>query len=254
MNEVAEAQQFPHPHSMLNLAELRDRAEMLTPPFPWDRVQCHDRGGQIVVLLHGLWRGWRAMQPLARALEQEGFSTVNIPYPSGRLPICHLVSRIRGEVEKIQTDQPIHFITHSLGGIIVRSMLTADVPWKLGRIVMLAPPNQGSEIVDWSKKHPVLHRLLGPAGRALGYEGVPHQLPQLPATVEAAVIMGNRSSIPIFKKILALENDGIVSAMGGKISGLRGFSVINADHTFIQVHPEAIRLGVHFLKTGLWDG
>ena len=239
---------------MLSLAKLRDRAEMLTPPFPWDRAQWHDRGGQTVVLLHGLWRGWRAMQPLARALEQEGFSTVNIPYPSGRLPISHLVSRIRGEVEKIQTDHPIHFITHSLGGIIVRSMLTTDVPWKFGRIVMLAPPNQGSEIVDWSKKHPLLNRILGPAGRALGSEGVPHQLPQLPAHVEAAVIMGNRSSIPIFKKLLAVENDGIVSAQGGKISGLRGFSMIDADHTFIQVHPEAIRLGVHFLKTGLWDG
>ena len=254
MNEVAETQQLPHPLSMGNLAKLRDRVEMLTPPFPWDRAQWHDQGGQTVVLLHGLWRGWRAMQPLARALEQEGFSTLNVPYPSGRLPIPHLVSRIRSEIEKIQTDQPIHFITHSLGGIIVRSMLSTEVPWKLGRIVMLAPPNQGSEIVDWSRKHPILNRFLGPAGRALGSEGVPHQLPQLPAHVKAAVIMGNRSSIPIFKKLLGGENDGIVSAPGGKISGLCGFSVVNADHTFIQVHPEAIRLGVHFLKTGLWDG
>ena len=239
---------------MFNFPKLRDRAEMLTPPFPWDRAQWHDQGGQTVVLLHGLWRGWRAMQPLARALEQDGFSTLNIPYPSGRLPVSHLVSRIRAQIEKIPTDQPIHFITHSLGGIIARSILATDVPWKPGRIVMLAPPNRGSEIVDWSRNHPVLHQLLGPAGRALGSEGLPNALPELPAHIEAAVIMGNRCPIPIFKKILAPENDGIVSAARGKITGLRGFSVIHADHTFIQMHPEAIRLCLHFLNTGGWDG
>ena len=253
MNKVAETQRLIHPLPMFNFPKLRDRAEMLTPPFPWDRAQWHDRGGQTVVLLHGLWRGWRAMQPLARALEQEGFSTLNIPYPSGRLPISHLVSRIRSQVAEIQTDQPIHFITHSLGGIIARSILTTDVPWKPGRIIMLAPPNGGSEIVDWSKKHPVLHHLLGPAGRTLGSAGLPNELPELPTNIEAAVIMGNRCPIPIFKKLLAAENDGIVSAARGRIAGLRGFSVIHADHTFIQMHPETIRLSLHFLRTGGWD-
>lgn len=226
---------------------------MLVPPFPWDRARWHDRGGSTVVLLHGLWRGWRAMQPLARKLEQEGFSTLNIPYPSGRMAIPHLVSRIRSQVERIATDQPIHFITHSLGGIIARSIFATDVPWNRGRMLMLAPPNHGSEIVDWTEKYPVLSQFLGPAGRALGSEGIPHGLPPLPVDLEAAVIMGNRCSIPIFKKILGAENDGIVSAARGEISGLRGFSIINADHTFIQMHPEAIRLGLHFLKTGGWD-
>lgn len=193
------------------------------------------------------------MQPLARTLEQEGFSTLNIPYPSGRMSISHLVSRIRLQVEKIPTNQPIHFITHSLGGIIARSIYSTDVPWTPGRILMLAPPNHGSEIVDWTKKHPIFNQFLGPAGRALGSMGVPQELPQLPTTIEAAVIMGNRCSIPIFKKLLAPENDGIVSAAGGRISGLRGFSIINADHTFIQMHPEAIRLSLQFLKTGCWD-
>jgi triacylglycerol lipase len=254
IKEVAEAQNPLHPSAMFNFPQLRDRTEMLTPPFPWDRAQWHDRGGQTVVLLHGLWRGWRAMQPLARALEQEGFSTLNIPYPSGRMPISYLVSQIRSQVEKIHTDQPIHFITHSLGGIVARSILATTVPWTPGKIVMLAPPNGGSEIVDWAKKHPVLYQILGPAGRSLGSQGVPRDLPELPTNIEAAVIMGNRCSIPIFKKILAKENDGIVSATRGQIAGLRGFSIIHADHTFIQMHPEAIRLSLHFLKTGGWDG
>jgi len=239
---------------MRTFSQWRDRAEMLTPPFPWDRPQWHDRGGPPVVLLHGLWRGWRAMQPIARALGDEGFSTLNLPYPSARLPIAQLVSRVRAEVEKIAGDQPVHFITHSLGGILVRSLLAGQVPWETGKIIMLAPPNHGSEIVDWSKKHLLLHQVLGPAGRALGSDGAPRELAALPPEIQAAVIMGNRGSIPVFTKLLELENDGIVSTEKGRIDGLRGFTVIHADHTFIQCHPEAIRLSIHFLKTGEWLG
>lgn len=226
--------------------------EILTPPFPWDRPLWQDRGGPPVVLLHGLWRGWRAMRPMARALGQEGFSTLIIPYPSARKPVAELVDRVREEVRKIAGNHPVHFITHSLGGIILRELMTGEVPWKAGKIIMLAPPSQGSEIVDWSRDHPVLRTLLGSAGRALGSDGVPGKLPAIPAGLEAAVIMGRRASIPFFKKLLGHENDGIVTAEKGRIDGLRGFSVIDADHTFIQMHPEAIRLSLDFLKTGAW--
>lgn len=226
---------------------------MMMPPLPWDRPQWRDFGGPPVVLLHGLWRGWHAMEPLARKLNAEGFATLNLPYPSTRLPIPTLVERIRVEVAKITGDAPVHFITHSLGGIIARAILTDNPPWKTGRLVMLAPPNGGSEIVDWSAHHRLIHRLLGPAGRALGREGFPGRLPRLPDGLEAAVIMGNRSSLPLFRNLLEKENDGIVSAAKGKIEGLRGFTVIDADHTFIQMHPEAIRLSVEFLKSGSWS-
>ena len=237
---------------MRNSGGLKDKMEMLIPPFPWDRPQWRDTGGPKVVLLHGLWRGLRAMQPLARALANEGFSTLNLPYPSSRLPVNVLAERVRAQVAAIADDRPVHFISHSLGGIIVRKLLSEGVPWQTGRVVMLAPPNCGSEIVDWSKCHPLLHQALGPAGRALGSDGLPTALPALPKSVEAAVIMGNRSSIPVFRNLLGPDNDGILATAKGHLDGLRGFSVINADHTFIQVHPESIRLCLQFLKTGEW--
>jgi pimeloyl-ACP methyl ester carboxylesterase len=235
---------------MRRFSQWRDRAEILAPPLPWDKARWCDTGGPPVVLLHGLWRGWRAMEPLARALKQEGFSTLSIPYPSARLPVNVLVRQVRGEVEKMAGGSPVHFITHSLGGIVLRSLLAEGVAWPTGRIVMLAPPNHGSEIVDWAARHALLKRVLGPAGASLGSEGIPSKLPALPAGTEAAVIMGSRSSIPFFKKLLAPENDGIVSVEKGRIEDLRGFRVIPADHTFIQMHPEAIRLSLEFLKTG----
>jgi triacylglycerol lipase len=227
---------------------------MLIPPLPWDRPQWHPHEGPLVVLLHGLWRGWRAMQPLARALENEGFSTLSIPYRSGTMPVEKLAAHVRKQVEKVADDQPVHFITHSLGGILARTLLAENVPWKTGRIVMLAPPNQGSEIVDWSKNHPLLRRILGPAGRTLGSDGIPRRIPALRPQIEAAVIMGDRCTIPLFRKLLESANDGIVSANKGRLKGLRGFSIIHADHTFIQMHPETIRLSLHFLKTGEWPG
>lgn len=230
----------------------RDRAELLMPPLPWDRPQWRDGGGPPVVLLHGLWRGWRAMHPLARSLAKEGYSTLLVPYPSSRMPIEGLVAHIRSQVETIARDQPVHFITHSLGGILVRALLAEKVPWEFGKVIMIAPPSHGSEIVDWAQNYPLFRGLLGPAGRALGSDGFPNKLPALPTDVQAAVIMGSRGSIPFFRRLLDSENDGIVSADKGRIEGLRGFSIVPADHTFIQMHPETIRLSLHFLKTGEW--
>jgi pimeloyl-ACP methyl ester carboxylesterase len=156
-------------------------------------------------------------------------------------------------VEAVVGDEPVHFVTHSLGGIIMRALLADSPSWKTGRILMLAPPHGGSEIVDWSTRHPWIRRLLGPAGRSLGTVGFPRDLPPLPKDAEVAVIMGNRCSIPLFRRLLEEANDGIVSASRGKIPGLLGFTVIDADHTFIQTHPEAVRLCVEFLKTGHWS-
>lgn len=228
-----------------------DQAEMLTPPMPWDRPRWRPADGPTVVLLHGLWRGFHAMEPMARKLADEGFSTLNLPYPSTRFPIPTLVGHVAAEVAKVAGDQPVHFVTHSLGGILVRSLLAQSPPWQAGRIVMLSPPNGGSEIVDWSKRHPLIGRLLGPAGRALGSDGLPPSLPSLPEGTQAAVIMGNRCTLPLFRKLLEQDNDGIVSVSRGKLDGLRGFAVINADHTFIQMHPEAIRLSTGFLRDGV---
>nr|MDP0504709.1 alpha/beta fold hydrolase [Verrucomicrobiota bacterium JB025] len=231
---------------------LRDRAEMLTPPMPWDRPKLVRRDGPTVVLLHGLWRGLHAMEPLARELRNDGFSTLNIPYPSMLQPIPRLASSISELIASTVGNSPVHLVTHSLGGILARAMLAQDPSWSARRIVMLCPPNRGSEIVDWSRKIPPLRAMLGPAGRSLGTHGAPLELPPIPTDVETAVIMGNHGTIPFFRKLLAPENDGIVSVSSGRLNGLRGFSVIPADHTFIQMHPDAIRLTTRFLKTGEW--
>lgn len=231
---------------------LRDRMEMLIPPLPWDRPRQRDGTGPCVLLLHGLWRGWHAMEPMARALHQAGFSTFNLPYPSTRRSIPELIDHIARILEPLTKDGPIHAVTHSLGGILAHAALT-ESKWNIDRLVMLAPPSKGSEIVDYlATKQPLLHHCLGPSGRALGTQGLPSQLPDLPSHIEAASIMGNLDSIGCFNRLFHNEHDGIVSVAGGQLQNLNGFKVVAADHTFIAAHPKAQQLTVEFLKTGVW--
>ena len=221
--------------------------EMLVPPLPWDRPTRRENHGPLVILLHGLWRGRRAMEPLARQLHRAGFATLNIPYPSTRRSIPELIHSLRPQIEDASENRETLWLTHSLGGILARALLAEGSP-PPKRLAMLAPPNQGSEIVDTLGSNPVLSRFLGPAGRELGTLGAPTQLPTPPITVETLVIMGRRSTIPFFRPLLAGENDGIVTVERGKFPGCPHFHVVDADHTFIQIHPDTIRLCRDFFQ------
>ena len=112
---------------------------------------------------------------------------------------------------------------------------------------MLAPPHQGSEIIDWLSGTP-LQYVLGPAGKELGLGKI--SVPKLPSEIEAAVIMGSQSKIPFFRKLLNSENDGIVSVESGKIEGLSEFHTLEIDHTFIVFDPRAMEMTNHFLTRG----
>jgi triacylglycerol lipase len=220
---------------------------MLIPPLPWERPAHRRNEGPMVVLLHGLWRSRHAMNPLARALHDEGFATLNLPYPSTRHSIPQLADLVGKTIRRESVQRPVFWVTHSLGGILARAMLAQGQPAPR-RLVMIAPPNQGSEIVDHLRNFPIASRLLGPAGRDLGTGGAPSLLPPPPATVPTMVIMGNRSAIPLFRSMLAPDNDGIVSVDKGRLAGAHHFHVVEADHTYISIHPETLRLCLAFFR------
>ncbi len=219
---------------------------MLRPPLPGDRPRVRVADGPPVVLLHGLWRGMGAMEPMARHLHDQGFHTINLPYPSSRLALPELVDRLRPLILSHCAGRPPHFVTHSLGGILVRCLLQDWGGPPPGRVVMLAPPNQGSTVVDRLHDRP-FGRLLGPTGRALTTRQVQAEIPPLPPGVECAVIMGRRSLIPFFRRWLAADNDGIVAVDDGRLAGSEEFHVVDADHTFIAGLPEVRRLVANFL-------
>jgi triacylglycerol lipase len=148
----------------------------------------------------------------------------------------------------------IHFATHSLGGILVRYYLSLNTIDELGRVVMLAPPNHGSQIIDVFSRVPGFDLFTGEPGAQLGTSGpnsIPANLP--PVTFELGVIAGNRSFSPIFSMTLPERDDGKVTVESTKIDGMKDFIEMPYTHTFIMQRAAVIAQVVHFLKHGEFD-
>lgn len=207
-----------------------------------------------VVLLHGLARTSMSMSPMQRALDGEGFETVNIDYPSRDYTVEELAEiaiprglsacRARDDIVRI------HFVAHSLGGILLRQYLSEKEIAELGRVVMLGPPNQGSTAVDELQGFPGFDWLNGPAGLQLGKgEGsVPLRLG--PAAFELGVIAGNRTIDPITSSVLENPDDGRVSVEDTKLDGMTDFVVVEHSHAFMMRMRRPIELTIRFLQNG----
>lgn len=209
---------------------------------------------ECVVLLHGLIRSSSSMETMADALRDDGFAVANIDYPSRDFPIEELAPLAVGngldECRAIEGVDQIHFVTHSLGGILVRQYLVDnDIP-ELSRVVMLGPPNQGSIAVDALIDVPGFDWINGPAGRQLGKgkESVPLSLG--PATFELGVIAGDRSIDPIVSAVLDDPEDGRVTVDETKLEGMTDFVVVHHSHAFMMSMRVPIGLTIQFLRTG----
>jgi pimeloyl-ACP methyl ester carboxylesterase len=242
---------------IMNLSQQVKRIGVLSPPFPWDKSQVNEQNDQeVVIMLHGLWRSIRAMQPMAKHLSDHGYTTVNVPYSSFRHDLDKLVSIVIEEIRPwVEQGKTIHFVTHSLGGVVVKRLLEIlelSQIEKIGRVVMLAPPHKGSEIVDWLRSSPLrsIKGVLGPAGDFLSSVQMARQSGEFPSGVEAAVIMGEKRAIPFFRKLLDASNDGIVSVEKGRLLGIKEFKVVNSDHTFISSDLVVMQLTTNFFDHG----
>lgn len=213
--------------------------------------------GDCVVLLHGLGRTSASMEPLQEFLEAHGYAVANVDYPSRKHPIQALaplaVEKGIGECQQGNRPAAIHFVTHSLGGILVRYYFSRHEHDALGRVVMLAPPNQGSNAADAFRHLPGFAWLNGPAGFQLGKgEGsVPLAL-GTPA-FEFAVIAGNRTIDPLGSAVLDNPDDGKVSVSDTRLAGMRDFTIVAASHAFIMQNEDVFRLVAGFLAEGRFD-
>ena len=209
-----------------------------------------------VILLHGLCRTSRSMVKMERALTDAGYKVRNVDYPSRTASVQKLADDAIGKtVGDCQRDgaTKIHFVTHSLGGILVRSYLARHEIPSLGRVVMLAPPNQGSEVVDKLGWLFLFKWINGPAGNELGTgsNSTPNKLG--PANFPAGIIAGDRSINWINSLLIPGRDDGKVSVERTKLAGMSDHIVIHATHPFIMQNREVIRQTIQFLRTGGFD-
>ena len=210
---------------------------------------------QCVVVLHGMARSAMYMHPLELDLERAGYSVVNETYPTRKEPIEALAARVGDMVEQCRAGgaRRIHFVTHSLGGLVVRYWLRDHALPEAGRFVMLGTPNGGSEITDRYRNQWWYQFTTGPVGQQIGTDAdsVVRRLGPLP--METGVIAGTRAANRAYSELIGGPNDGKVSVASTRLPGLADFLLIDNSHYFLPRAPAALRQVRLFLATGRFE-
>ncbi|WP_257168544.1 alpha/beta fold hydrolase [Bradyrhizobium sp. SRS-191] len=209
-----------------------------------------------VVLLHGIAGRSLMLRPLEKRLQRAGFATLNLDYESRKKPLERLAEDIDPAIADFAAaiDGPVHFVTHSMGGLLARVTIARHRPPRLGRVVMLGTPNGGSEVADRLQNVALYRAYFGPAGLQLVTKNNVALASLPPADYEIGVIAGNRFLDPIAGLfLLPWPNDGRVSVESCKLAEMTDYTVIKASHMGLLVHPTSFRQTIAFLRDGQFE-
>ena len=210
----------------------------------------------LVLLLHGMGRSPFLFRDMEAALRADGYEAVAISYPSLTRDIAGHAAQLEHLLERAADVDRVSFVTHSLGGLVVRQLLAGEgrreeSDWRghiaLGRIVMIAPPNQGSDLAEALGSLAPFHWIGGPSASEIA-AGPPFAI--LPRGIEVAIVAGGSADGAGFNPLLAGNNDGVVTVAETALDGVESRLTVTALHTVIASDPQTIAATRHFLASG----
>ena len=236
-----------------NIRRARGTLEQCRHSF--ERIQKRNpaavRNGHVVMLVHGLGRSAGTFALLEDSLRREGYETANVNYPSTRLGIAAHADNLEHIIQSLEGVTMLSFVTHSLGALVVRDLLAREREWRnsiaIHRLVMIAPPNKGSQIADRLKALPAYRWLTGECGQGLTTAAAA----KLPVpSVDFGIIAGGRGNTNGFNPLLPGDNDGLVTVAETALDGARDFLLVRTTHGLVDDHPQTIDATLSFLRDG----
>lgn len=219
-----------------------------------------DRARETVILLHGILKSRFDMAFIEAYLKREGYQTINLSYPSRLMNIAQLSDFLHEKLSampEFNDAAKVHFVTHSMGGLLARYYIHHYRPPNLGSAVMLGPPNQGSEfanfMMEYEKLSHIFNRIFGPAGAELRTD---HKHISEKVDFPLGIIAGSASINPLAPWVLAGHkgnHDGIVPVERTKIEGMTDHIVIPATHALMVLNPQVLKETLHFLRHGCFS-
>lgn len=215
---------------------------------------------RVVLLLHGLFRSRSCMSPLADYLNQQGgYLVLNVEYPSTQSEVADHARSLASIVQHLEGVEEIHLVGHSLGNIIIRRWLADRGPQdppgepRLGRIVMLGPPNQGAQLATMVARQPIFRRWAGPAGQQLGPEWPWLALTLATPPGEFAIIAGGLDNEHGFNPLLPGDNDGTVTVESTRLEGAQDFLILPVLHSMMMRDKRVQQQTLLFLQQGHFE-
>lgn len=214
------------------------------------RVPVFSGTGDRVIMIHGLGASAAQFRPIEEALEEQGFDVIRCEYPSTRYGIRELSGELFSRIVNVlgEGDQKIHFVTHSMGSLLLRVHLEENEFENLGRVVMIAPPNQGSEIIDYYRDNSFFARFSGPAVLEMGtsQDDLPRSLG--PVDFSPVIIAGTRSGNRHYSRIIPGVDDGRVSVNSCAVEGMEKLIKVDSTHEEMLYDERVIEIVVKILS------
>lgn len=213
------------------------------------------RSTKAVVLLHGLFRSRDCMLSLSEYLAEKGkYEVVNVSYPSTQAEIGSHAASLAKVLENLEGIEEVNFVAHSLGNLVIREWLQEHfdaerAKFKLGRFVMLGPPNNGAQFARVFKQNRLFCLVTGPSGKQLGQDWEDLSVRLCTPSCEFGILAGTAS---ISNPFVEGSDDGLVAVSETKLAGAADFRVLPIHHGDIRESEVVGEMTLNFLQRGFF--